>query len=183
MRRGHGVATSIRQLSLFTNRSYGNVFTTFRNASMKKELIMLKANKVKRRVNRTKKRDRQGAALVEFALVAPLMILFSLGLIEMGRMTMVKQLLTNISREGARLATLPNATNQSVTNELEDLLEGSSIVGSQITISPSITSTSAGSFVTVSISVHSENVSWLPTPLFMGGKSVQASTSMRRESL
>ncbi len=63
--------------------------------------------------------------MIEFALVAPLMILFSLGLVEMGRMTMVKQLITNISREGARLATLPDATNASVQAKVSELLSDS----------------------------------------------------------
>ena len=47
---------------------------------------------------RTKSR---GVAAVEFALVAPLFLLFLFGMIEFGRMVMVQQVLTNASREGA----------------------------------------------------------------------------------
>lgn len=127
---------------------------------------------------------RKGSALVEFALVAPLMILFTLGIIEMGRMTMVKQVLTNVSREGARMATLPSATNASVQAQVSQMLSDSSIRDATITISPSSIVTSAsGSTVTISISVASEKVSWLNAPLFMSGKTISASTSMRRESL
>jgi len=125
-----------------------------------------------------------GAAMIEFAIVAPLMILFTLGIIEMGRMTMVKQVLTNISREGARMATLPDATNTTVQTQIEQLLTGSKITGATVALNPSsISSAPSGSLVTVTIAVTAENVSWLNTPLFMGGKSLTASTSMRRESL
>jgi Flp pilus assembly protein TadG len=121
---------------------------------------------------------------VEFACVAPIMMLFTIGLIEMGRMTMVKQLLTNISREGSRLATLPGASSEGVRSQVEALLNGSHIQGASVTLSPELLSTdSAGNLVTVSISVESERVSWLPTPIFMAGKSISAATSMRRESL
>jgi Flp pilus assembly protein TadG len=122
--------------------------------------------------------------MIEFALVAPLMILFTLGIIEMGRMTMVKQVLTNISREGARIASLPEATNADVESQVQQLLVGANINGATITLNPSSISTAAsGSLVTVSISVDAEDISWLKTPLFMGGKSVTAFTAMRRESL
>ncbi|MFN9917059.1 MAG: pilus assembly protein, partial [Pirellulaceae bacterium] len=58
------------------------------------------------------------------------------------------------------------------------------IQGASVTLSPELLSTdSAGNLVTVSISVESERVSWLPTPIFMAGKSISAATSMRRESL
>jgi len=127
---------------------------------------------------------RMGAAMIEFALVAPLMILFTLGIIEMGRMTMVKQVLTNISREGARMASLPEATSANVQSQVQQLLVGSNINGATITLNPnSISTASSGSLVTVSITVEAEDISWLSTPLFMAGKSVSASTAMRRESL
>ncbi len=127
---------------------------------------------------------RIGAALVEFAMVAPLMILFTLGMIEIGRMTMVKQILVNISREGSRLATLPNSTNQTVQSSVQTLLSGSGIRGATISVSPSSIATApSGSMVSVAITVPAQNVSWLSTPLFMAGKNVQAATSMRKESL
>jgi Flp pilus assembly protein TadG len=127
---------------------------------------------------------RAGAALIEFAIVAPLMILFSLGLIEMGRMTMVKQLLTNVSREGARLATLPTASSTEVQSQIQTQLNGSKIYGATVEISPSqLSEANAGTLVTVTVSVTSEQVSWLQTPLFMGGKNISATTVMRRESL
>ncbi len=141
---------------------------------------LVRASRRRRRLSRV----RIGAALVEFAMVAPLMILFTLGMIEIGRMTMVKQILVNISREGSRLATLPNSTNQMVQSNVQTLLSGSGIQGATVSVSPSSIATApSGSMVSVSITVPAQNVSWLSTPLFMAGKNVQAATSMRKESL
>src|SRR5690606_32800631 len=50
------------------------------------------------------RRNRRGASAVEFALVAPIFVLFVFGMVEYGRMVMVQQVLTNASREGARRA-------------------------------------------------------------------------------
>lgn len=57
--------------------------------------------------------DRQGAAAVEFAMVAPILCLMILGTIELGRAIQVQMALTNAVREGCRgyadsLATLPS---------------------------------------------------------------------------
>jgi len=120
---------------------------------------------------------------VEFALVAPLMILFTMGLIDIGRMTMVKQLLVNASREGARQATLTEATSASVQAGVLQTLSNSGVTGS-VTISPSsLTGASAGTTVTVTVSADANSVSWMGSSMFMFGKYITAATSMRRESL
>ena len=140
------------------------------------------------RNNRSQKRRkpcrmRIGAAMVEFAVVSPLMILFTLGMLEIGRMTMVKQLLVNVSREGAREGTLLSSTNTSVKNSVDALLAKSDITGATVSVDTTSIPSSSGVYVTVSISVPSQNVSWLSMPLFMSGRTVSASTSMHKESL
>ena len=55
------------------------------------------------------RRKRRGAAVVEFAIVAPLFFLLIFGMIEYGRMVMVQQVITNASREGARRAVAKTA--------------------------------------------------------------------------
>lgn len=47
---------------------------------------------------------RRGQALVEFALVLPVLMLLLLGILEFGRAWNVRQVLTDAAREGARLA-------------------------------------------------------------------------------
>src|SRR5690606_472052 len=62
------------------------------------------------------RKNRRGAAVVEFALISPLFFLLILGMVEYGRLVMVQQILTNASREGARMAVLDGATKASVEN-------------------------------------------------------------------
>ena len=54
-------------------------------------------------------RDRTGTAIVEFALVAPFLILLTLGIIDFGRMMWASTTVEHISREAARYASLHGA--------------------------------------------------------------------------
>ena len=53
-------------------------------------------------------RERSGQNLVEFALVVVMLLLLVVGIVEFGRVWNLYQILANASREGARLAALPN---------------------------------------------------------------------------
>lgn len=51
-------------------------------------------------------RIRRGAAIVEMAVVSPLLLTMVFGVIEFGNSFMVRQMLTNAAREGARVAVI-----------------------------------------------------------------------------
>jgi Flp pilus assembly protein TadG len=127
--------------------------------------------------------ERRGAACVEFALVSPLLIMLTLGMMEIGRVVMVKQLMINASREGARLAVLPGTTEAEVQAEVVGALSPS-VNGVAVVLSPeSITAAPAGTPITVTVRVSAASVSWIPHPLFTLGTDIEASTTMRREAL
>ena len=146
--------------------------------------------------------NRQGAAAVEFALIAPLFFFLVLGMIELGRAVMVQQVLTNASREGARMAILddpqPNQS-QRIKNFLKDYLAAAGIPGvsdGNITISPDPPNTAkAGEPVRVTVRITYGQVSWLPMPrirfnvigspveIDMKSKQLSATTTMRRETV
>jgi Flp pilus assembly protein TadG len=122
--------------------------------------------------------------VVEFAIVAPVLVLLILGMIEYGRLVMCQQVLTNATREGARAAVLDGATASSVNTVVSNFLTASRVHGATITVDPSSPSSAAfGAPVTVSVSVPFSQVSWLPTPIFLGSKTLTASTVMRRETV
>jgi Flp pilus assembly protein TadG len=128
-------------------------------------------------------RTRVGAAVVEFAFVAPLFILLTLGMMEVSRMVMVKQLLINASREGARMAVLPNVTAQEVTTQVTQQLSASALNGVQISIQPAeLSGAAVGTPITVSLSVPAASVGWIPNPVFAMNHTLTASTTMRKES-
>lgn len=126
--------------------------------------------------------NRTGAAVVEFAFIAPLMILLTMGMLEMGRVVMVKQLMVNASREGARQAVLPGATSGGVTSTVQEELSNGSISGATITVTPAnFEGAAAGTPVTVSIQIDATDVSWVPNPAFTVQAIIDASTTMRKE--
>jgi len=127
-------------------------------------------------------RRRRGATVVEFAVVAPLLFLFVFAMIEFGRMVMVEQILTNAAREGARRAILEQSTATEVETIVSDYLAGSSIPGATVAVSPSsFNHVGFGDPVTVTVSVPYGQVSWLPTPWFLGTTNLKAESVMRGE--
>jgi len=56
----------------------------------------------------------RGQALLETAVVLPIVLLISVGIFEFGRVYQTVQVLTNAAREGARVAVLPDATPDDV---------------------------------------------------------------------
>lgn len=55
----------------------------------------------------TRLRSQRGAELIEFALIFPLLLLVMLGIVDFGFMFQRFEVLTNATREGARVAVLP----------------------------------------------------------------------------
>ena len=105
------------------------------------------------------RKQRRGAAAVEFAIVAPVFFLLVFGMIEYGRMVMVQQVLTNASREGARVGVLDPPTGQMslpiVTSTVNNYLTSAGITGATITTVPSEPSTATyGQSVTVKVTVQ-----------------------------
>ena len=136
------------------------------------------------RVCRLCRRSRRGAAAVEFAVVAPVFFLLIFGMIEFGRMVMVQQVITNGSREGARIAVLDGSSTGEVTSAVDTYLENASVAGANITVNPDPPNSAGyGEPVTVTVSIPFGQVSWLPSPMFLGGSTLTATTVMRRETV
>ncbi len=139
---------------------------------------------MKRRRFKMKRPRRVGAAVVEFAVVAPLLFLLTLGMMEVSRMVMVKQLLVNASREGARLAVLPGTSTDQVKTLVSQELTAASVKGVEVQVQPAnLSSAVVGTPITVTVNVAATSVSWLSKPLFSFNKTLNASTTMRKESL
>jgi Flp pilus assembly protein TadG len=124
---------------------------------------------------------------VEFAVVAPVFFLMILGMIEIGRAIMVQQIITNASREGARLAVLPGSTVADVNTRVQEILTASTITGATVQIldeQGAVTNPETaqyGDVINVTITVPFSDVSWLPTSKYLSGKTLSASTVMRTE--
>jgi Flp pilus assembly protein TadG len=135
------------------------------------------------------RRNRRAAAAVEFAVILPVFFLLIFGMIEYGRMIMVQQVITNAAREGARLAVLDGTSHNEVKDRVEAYLTSSSIdkTHAQVDIyangTAALESAGFGDPITVSVSIPFTEVSWLPSPMYLGGKTLTAKTVMRREAV
>src|SRR5919112_5669665 len=74
-------------------------------------------------MTRLKKTER-GAALLEAAITVPIILLISVGIFEFGRAYQTWQVLTNASREGARMAVLEGPTDADVRARVNSYLKG-----------------------------------------------------------
>jgi Flp pilus assembly protein TadG len=125
--------------------------------------------------------SRRGAAVTEFAIVAPIFFLMIIGFLEFGRALMVQQVLINASRVGARQAITTGASAAEVETAVEEYADGVAVPGVDVSISPDPASATAGTTITVTTSVAFSDVSWMASPWFLGGKTLTASSQMRKE--
>ncbi len=66
---------------------------------------------------------KRGAAVVEMAVVSPLLLTMIFGVIEFGNSFMVRQMLTNAAREGVRVAAIqPVADDAAIRNAVRDAM-------------------------------------------------------------
>jgi len=140
---------------------------------------------------------RRGAAVVEMAVVSPLLLAMILGMVEFGYVFMVQQSLTNGAREACRLATLPGVTDAEIRARFDEAIAatGLAITTDMLTIEPA---TAGNPVVRVRIQVPYEDVTLLgvlPSSLFasffqggeggereaIGDKTIGSSCSMRME--
>ena len=135
-------------------------------------------------------RQRRGATVVEFALVAPVMFLFIFGIFEFGRMMMVQQAVTNAAREGCRKASLVTTINSTdvdtvVRNVMESVIaDASNTAKVRVNVTPTnMASLTSGTPVSVDVEVSYSDVSWPPGGLLdvVGNPVIRAEATQERE--
>jgi Flp pilus assembly protein TadG len=131
---------------------------------------------------------RLGGAVLEFAIVAPIMWLMMLAIFEFGRAFMVMGLLTEGARVGCRQAIIEGTTSaqiqQTVTNYLMGVGINGDTVGVIVNDAPVNTVEAANqpaySEMTVQVTVPVTSISWVPNLLFTKG-TLKGQFTMRRE--
>lgn len=137
---------------------------------------------------------RRGAAVVEFALVAPLFFMLVFGVIEFGQAFMVSQILNSAARDGVRVAIADGSTNADVEAAVLDVLERTTTtdpadVTVTITVTPDgsnpdpgnqVSAASKRDLCTVDVQVAFSDVS-VVTGKFLEGVPLRGNCSMRHE--
>jgi Flp pilus assembly protein TadG len=134
-------------------------------------------NRASRFANARKRIIRTGAAVVEFAIVANVVILLIMTCIEFARLNMVRNLAQDAAYFGARQAVVPGATSQEA-RDVADRIMSSMLSGGYIINVSDINSDSAEVAVTVAIQLHEVA---LFVPLFLPDSSIQTQAKMRTE--
>lgn len=93
----------------------------------------------------------KGQALVEFAIVLPILIAFIFGIVEFGRVMWVQQVLTNAARAGVRQSVLSVSTATSVNDTLSPALAGFSGWTATLKVNNATTGTYPFSYSSTSI--------------------------------
>ena len=79
----------------------------------------------------------EGAELVEFALVFPLLLMVVMGIIDFGFLFQRYEVVTNAAREGARIAVLPGYAQPDVQQRVSDyLIAGGATAAPTVTFLP-----------------------------------------------
>ena len=91
--------------------------------------------------------------------------------------------LASAAQRGARAGALSGAQTSDVTAAVSTFLTNSGINGATTIVNPSPPSSAyPGQTITVTISVPYASVSWIPTPKYLGGKTLSASSLVVSES-
>ena len=140
------------------------------------------------------KKRRRGAALVEAAIVLPILFTVILGIVEFGRGMMVGQMTVTAARMGARRSIIDGSTNTDVEQRVQEFLGDStgvtpSDVEVDITITPDPSNTTVGNevgnaevgdMIHVTVRVPFDKVSWL-NGIFLTGTKLTGHAVMRHE--
>jgi Flp pilus assembly protein TadG len=122
---------------------------------------------------------RRGVATIEFALVAPILVLLLLGIWEIGRLVQVMEVLYNAAREGARQASTATATLTDIKANVRSYIQNaepsiSNLTGYDMTYAnitrPSVTDPTGATQLdkfTITVTLPFRNVSWLATTYFI----------------
>jgi Flp pilus assembly protein TadG len=114
--------------------------------------------------------DERGAAVVEFAIVLPLLVLLVFGIVQFSIAYNRQQGLHAAAREGARVAALPQTTSSEVVDRVKSALSGvlnsSAIDSATITITPSSSQPCNGVAAGTHVSVTVSSPTQMDIPLF-----------------
>jgi Flp pilus assembly protein TadG len=109
---------------------------------------------------------RKGAAVVEFALIMPLLCTVTLGMLEIGRGQMVGRILDNAAQNGAQVASLSTSSNSTVTTQINSVLTAGNLTPGNATItilvngaSADVSTASANDKITITVSIPASSTS------------------------
>lgn len=124
-------------------------------------------------------KNNRGQALVEFALILPVLMLLVVGVMEFGLIINQYMVVAEAAREGARSAAL-GGSDAAVTTVVKTAASQIDVSKLTVTISPTTTRV-RGNGVTVTVKKPVKAITKLMSPFFPTGFAVQGVATMRVE--
>ena len=124
---------------------------------------------------------RQGAVTVEFAIAAPVLLMFVFASIEFSRVNMIRNTIENAAYEGARRGVLSGATAANCAAVTQDLLDIVGVADSTITVTPPVIQANTEE-VTVTVEVPMTVSNGYVTPKYYLGRTLRTSVTLPRET-
>ena len=124
-------------------------------------------------------KKRRGAAVVEFALCAPVLFAVLFAVIEYARMLQIQHTVRQAALEGARAGVVLDAQTSDVTTAATSITNTIGIVNPTITITPNPLLW-ASTTISVTVSANAGQNGWLLW-FFTSGSSITATITMDRE--
>ena len=129
----------------------------------------------------TRLRERRGQAMVEFALVMPILLLLVFGVTEFSRAFMTLNVITSAAREGCRLAVVTGPDATAVTARVNEVCAAARVVPTNVAVvGPDPLDVERR--VTVTVQTNFQVLSARVLGTFRGTIPLTASTVMRHES-
>lgn len=124
---------------------------------------------------------RRAVAVVEMAVVMPLLLALVFGIIEFGWVFMIRQTVVNAAREGCRTAVLQTATNEQVGDRVRNVMN---VLGYTEGTDWSFVATDVDDEVqTVTVSISLDAVSLTGGFILTGGRDMEGTCTMRKEGV
>ncbi len=127
---------------------------------------------------------RRGNAVLEAALVIPILLYLAFGTVEFGYFFYVKNNVQGAAREGVRAGIPPGATNTDVTSAISSQMTAAGLQSSgyTVTTTPSnVSGLAPGTTVTVQVQCTWGTVGLRPLQLISASKLVKGQSVMRKE--
>jgi Flp pilus assembly protein TadG len=127
---------------------------------------------------------RRGNAVLEAALVLPILLYLAFGTVEFGYFFYVKNNVQGAAREGVRAAIPPGATNTDVANAVSAQMTAAGLQSSGYTITTTpanVSGLTPGTTVTVQVQCTWGTVGLRPLQLISTSKLVRGQAVMRKE--
>ena len=120
-------------------------------------------------------KSRRGAALVEFAVVFPMILLIFAGMIEISRILLLQHSADTAAYEGARSAMVPGATADEASQAARALLVAAGLKSSTITVTPLVV-TESTPLITVRVEIPISQNAWISPTWFKKSKVTSETT-------